>query len=160
MTTEKLIKAIKDYERHALPISKNVFTGNNITAELIEKHCNRYGINCQEEQPLLIVNDSIVGSFGGYGWTGLMITDKTLYYKCTKDSFLSGLIALSSKGIIPLEQVHTIAIGHHDTCFGTAYVGHQLVINNEVMGLLRMGGSIEYDEKAISQLTHIFKATR
>ena len=160
MTTEKLIKAIKDYERHALPISKNVFTGNNITAELIEKHCNRYGINCQGEQPILIVNDSIVGSFGGYGWTGLMITDKTLYYKCTKDSFFSGLIALSSKGIIPLEQVHTIAIGHHDTCFGTAYVGHQLVINNEVMGLLRMGGSIEYDEKAISQLTHIFKDTR
>jgi len=160
MTTEKLIKAIKDYERYALPISKNVFTGNNITAELIEKHCNRYGINCQGEQPILIVNDSIVGSFGGYGWTGLMITDKTLYYKCTKDSFFSGLIALSSKGIIPLEQVHTIAIGHHDTCFGTAYVGHQLVINNEVMGLLRMGGSIEYDEKAISQLTHIFKATR
>ena len=160
MTTEKLIKAIKDYERHALPISKNVFTGNNITAELIEKHCNRYGITCQGEQPILIVNDSIVGSFGGYGWTGLMITDKTLYYKCTKDSFFSGLIALSSKGIIPLEQVHTIAIGHHDTCFGTAYVGHQLVINNEVMGLLRMGGSIEYDEKAISQLTHIFKATR
>lgn len=160
MTTEKLIKAIKDYERHALPISKNVFTGDNITAELIEKHCNRYGINCQGEQPILIVNDSIVGSFGGYGWTRLMITDKTLYYKCTKDSFLSGLVALSSKGIIPLEQVHTIAIGHHDTCFGTAYVGHQLVINNEVMGLLRMGGSIEYDEKAISQLTHIFKATR
>lgn len=160
MTTEKLIKAIKDYERHALPISKNVFTGDNITAELIEKHCNRYGINCQEEQPLLIVNDSIVGSFGGYGWTGLMITDKTLYYKCTKDSFFSGLVALSSKGIIPLEQVHTISIGHHDTCFGTAYVGHQLVINNEVMGLLRMGGSIEYDDKAISQLTHIFKATR
>ncbi len=160
MTTEKLIKAIKDYERHALPISKNVFTGDNITAELIEKHCNRYGINCQGEQPILIVNDSIVGSFGGYGWTGLMITDKTLYYKCTKDSFLSGLVALSSKGIIPLEQVHTIAIGHHDTCFGTAYAGHQLVINNEVMGLLRMGGSIEYDEKAISQLTHIFKATR
>lgn len=160
MTIEKLIKAIKDYERHALPISKNVFTGDNITAELIEKHCNRYGINCQGELPILIVNDSIVGSFGGYGWTGLMITDKTLYYKCTKDSFLSGLVALSSKGIIPLEQVHTIAIGHHDTCFGTAYVGHQLVINNEVMGLLRMGGSIEYDEKAISQLTHIFKATR
>lgn len=160
MTTENLIKAIKDYECHALPISKNVFTGDNITAELIEKHCNRYGITCQEEQPLLIVNDSIVGSFGGYGWTGLMITDKTLYYKFTKDSFFSGLIALSSKGIIPLEQVHTIAIGHHDTCFGTAYVGHQLVINNEVMGLLRMGGGIEYDEKAISQLTHIFKATR
>ena len=160
MTTENLIKAIKDYECHALPISKNIFTGNNITAELIEKHSSRYGINCQGEQPILIVNDSIVGSFGGYGWTGLMITDKTLYYKCTKDSFLSGLVSLSSKGIIPLEQVHTIAIGHHDTCFGTAYVGHQLVINNEVMGLLRMGGSIEYDEKAISQLTHIFKATR
>ncbi len=160
MTTEKLIKAIKDYERHALPISKNVFTGDNITAELIEKHCSRYGINCQGEQPILIVNDSIVDSFGGYGWTGLMITNKTLYYKCTKDSFLSGLVALSSKGIIPLEQVHTIAIGHHDTCFGTAYVGHQLVINNEIMGLLRMGGGIEFDDKAISQLTHIFKATR
>ena len=81
MTKENIIKAIKDYECHALPVSKNVFTGDNITAELIEKHCNRYGINCQGEQPLLSINDSIVGSFGGYGWTGLMITDKTLYYK-------------------------------------------------------------------------------
>ena len=153
MRKENIIKAIKDYESHALPLSKNVFTGDNITAELIEKHSCRYGINCQGEQPLLIVNDSIVGSFGGYGWTGLMITDKTLYYKCTKDSFLSGLIAFSSK-------VQTIAIGNHDACFGTAYVGHQLVINNEVMGLLRMGGDVEFDDKAISQLNHIFKAAR
>lgn len=160
MTKENIIKAIKDYECHALPVSKNVFTGDNITAELIEKHCSRYGINCQGEQPILIVNDSIIGSFGGYGWTGLMITDKTLYYKCTKDSFLSGLIAFSSKGIVPLEQVQTIAIKNHDACFGTAYVGHQLVINNEVMGLLRMGGGIEFDDKAISQLNHIFKAAR
>ncbi len=83
-----------------------------------------------------------------------------LYYKCTKDSFLSGLIAFSSKGIVPLDKVQTIAIGNHDTCFGTAYVGHQLVINNEIMGLLRMGGRIEFDDKAISQLNHIFKAAR
>ena len=81
-------------------------------------------------------------------------------YKCTKDSFLSGLIAFSSKGTLPLDQVQSIAIGNHDACFGTAYVGHQLVINNEVMGLLRMGGGIEFDNKAISQLNHIFKAAR
>ena len=35
MTKENIIKAIKDYECHALPVSKNVFTGDNITAELI-----------------------------------------------------------------------------------------------------------------------------
>ena len=99
---------------HFLQVKKCFLLVTTFTAELIEKHCNRYGINCQGEQPLLIVNDSIVGSFGGYGWTGLMITDKTLYYKCTKDSFLSGLIAFSSKGILPLDQVQTIAIGNYD----------------------------------------------
>ena len=63
---------------------------------------------------------------------------------------------LSNKGEIPLKQIHNIAIGRHDACIGTAYVGHQLLINGKNMGLLRMGGSVEFNEKAINELSIIF----
>lgn len=105
---------------------------------------------------MLAVNKSIPGTVGGYGWSGLLITDKNVYYRCIKDTFWASLVASSNKGTIPLEQVVSIRIGAHDHCFGTAYIGHQLLINNNNVGLLRMGGSMEYDDKAIDELNQIF----
>lgn len=75
-----------------------------------------------------------------------------------KDSFLSGLVALSDKGSLPLSEVSSLAIGHHDHAFGSAYLGHQLIVNDRVVGLLRMGGSIFFDETAIEELGAIFQS--
>lgn len=87
------------------------------------------------------------------------VTDKKIYYKCIKYSFWSGLVALSDKGEFSLDQVHSVSIGDCDHCFGTAYIGHQLLVNGQNLGILRMGGGMEWDEKAIEELNIIFSRT-
>lgn len=74
------------------------------------------------------------------------------------DTFLSSLTLNRSRKIIPLNEINTISIGEHDHCYGTSYEGHQLIINGKVVGLIRMGTSIEYDEDMINELTEIFNA--
>lgn len=154
MEATELMQIIQNYAESHQPKSKNVFLLDEVK-KVLELHKKRYAQINADEKPLLAVNKNIM-AVGGYGWSGLLITDKKLYYKCTKDTFWAGLVMLSNKGEIPLKQIHSIAIGRHDACFGTAYVGHQLLINGKNMGLLRMGGSVEFDEKAINELSIIF----
>lgn len=153
---EKLLKAIETFATSRQAKSKNVYLLNDIDCKLLELHKKRYAEIGSDEKPLLAVNKCIPGTVGGYGWSGLLITDKNVYYRCIKDTFWASLVASSNKGTIPLEQVVSIRIGAHDHCFGTAYIGHQLLINNNDVGLLRMGGSMEYDDKAIDELNQIF----
>ena len=94
---------------------------------------------------------------GGYGWTGILITDKNIYYRLLKDAFWSSVIAIPNKGRIAMGQVFSMQIGNHDGCLGTAYIGHQLLVNGKVLGLLRMGGAIEFDEKLIDILRGLFE---
>ncbi|MCM1032089.1 MAG: hypothetical protein NC410_11685 [Oscillibacter sp.] len=157
MLKEKLIETIETYVKSHAIKSSNVYLLDDITPKLLALHQKRYAAQMgNNERPLLVVNKSILGTIGGYGWSGLLITDKKIYYKCIKDAFYAGLVALSVKGEIPLEQISSINIGEHDACFGVAYMGHQLVINGKVLGLLRMGGSVEFDDKAIEELNQIF----
>lgn len=158
MVKEKLLEAIKTYAESHAAKSKNVYLLDDIEPGLLALHRKRYASQMADsERPLLVVNKSILGTVGGYGWSGLLVTDRKLYYKCVKDTFWAGLVALSDKGEIPLEEVRSVSIGKHDHCFGTAYVGHQLVVNGNVLGLLRMGGSVEFDDKAIEELNQIFR---
>ncbi len=142
----------------AAPKSKNLYTLEGISSEVLARHNKLYAKMGSDEKPLLLVNYKIVGSMGGYGWSGIAITDKNIYFKCVKDSFLSGIYAAATSGVMPLASVKSIAIGDHDHCYGTAYVGHQLVINGEVKGLLRMGGAILLDDELIENLAHIFNS--
>lgn len=160
MKKEKLLEAIKTYaDSHAVK-SKNIYLLGDIDSKLLSIHKKNYASQMgSDEEPLLVVNKNIPGTVGGYGWSGLLITDKKIYYKCIKDSFWSGLVALSEKGELSIEQVQSISIGNHDHCFGTAYVGHQLLVNGRNLGLLRMGGGMEWDEKAIEELNAIFSRT-
>lgn len=158
MEVDNLTKSVLEYIAKYSANSKNVFTRTNLTPKIIEKHRKRYAHILNDEIPLLAVNDTIFGTIGGYAWSGLIITNKKLHYKCIKDTVISGLIALSNKGSIPIDNIHSIAIGEHDCCFGTAYMGHQLIINGKVIGLLRMGGSTLFDEETINDLSHIFNA--
>lgn len=157
MLKEKLLESITTYVNSHSVKSKNVYLLDDINRDLLELHKKRYAFQLgSDEKPLIAVNKKILGTVGGYGWSGLLITDKKIYYKCIKDAFWSGLVALSDKGEIPLEQVRSVEIGEHDHCFGSAYMGHQVLINGENKGLLRMGGSVEFDDKAIDELNHIF----
>ncbi|KXB36633.1 hypothetical protein HMPREF1869_00655 [Bacteroidales bacterium KA00251] len=129
-----------------------------IPSDVIKLHEKRLGINLQsDETPLLAVNKKIIGAVGGYGWSGLLNTNKNIYYRLLKNAFFSSLIAIAKKGCIPMEQVVSLQIGNHDACFGTAYVGHQFLVNGKVLGLLRMGGGIEFDEKLMDILRKLFE---
>lgn len=156
MNAESLINVSEAFLKSHQQKSKNVYLLDAITTDVLAIHAKNSGPIGHGERPLLAVNKKIPGTIGGYGWSGLLITDKKIYYKCLKDSFFSSLVALSNKGILPLEQVKSLAIGKHDACFGTAYTGHQLIINGNVAGLLRMGGGMEFDDAAINELQYIF----
>ena len=153
-----LENAILNYAKSSQSKSKSVFLAGDIPAKVLDCHKKRHAAFEPSEKVLMAVNHKIIGSFGGYMWSGLLVTYSRLYFKCIKDSFLSGLVPLSTKDSLPLMEINSIEIGEHDGCFGTAYIGHQLIINNEVKGLLRMGGDMMYDEKMIDELNSLFQS--
>ena len=71
----------------------------------------------------------------------------------TKDSnkWLNG-----PKGFINFEDLKSIQIGVHERCYGTSYIGHNLVINGEEYGLIRIAKAIEYDEPLTKYCNQLF----
>ena len=53
------------------------------------------------------------------------------------------------KGFMNFENLKSIQIGKHDRCYGTSYNGHNLVINGEEYGLIRMSKAIGFDKPLI-----------
>lgn len=157
---EKLDNTIALLKEQHRELSKNLYLEGNIPDKVLERHTKWYAPVKSDEKVLFAVNYKIPGTVGKYGWTGMLVTDKSIYYRCLKNSFFSSLVAIAQTGIIPLAEIESIAIGDHDTCFGTAYTGHKLLVNGQVKGLLRMGGGIEYDEKLIDDLSYIFSALK
>lgn len=91
--------------------------------------------------------------------TRILITDKRIYFKVLPDSFWVGLtcnFAKKIEGNCEIKGLNYLEIAEHDHSIGSAYVGHQLKINDDVVGLIRMGTGIEYDEDAIKYLNGLF----
>ena len=140
-------KTIKGYLKELSPID-NVFWGDKITNTLMLKH--KYCELEEGERPLIVVNKGGM-PFSGF-FTGMVITNKYVHFRLVKDGFWVGLIAFLMKPIIGKEKltdIKLLQIGEHDAAFGTAYIGHQLIINDKVYGLLRMGTGIEYNDSII-----------
>lgn len=161
MQAEKLMAAVKFYNNlQQQDKSKYIFILEGINKKLLSFHQKCYSITIPEdEKPLMVINHNIPGTIGGrFGWSGMLLTDKKLYFKCLKDSCWSSLIPQTVTGVIPLEKVNSISLGDIDHCLGSAYIGHQLIINGKIVGLLRMGGSIPCDDKTIEGIVMIFGA--
>ncbi len=157
MYATKLFANIDALKESGEALPKALFL-SPIPSDVIELHQKRLGIQLQpDEKPLLAVNKKIIGTVGGYGWTGILLTDKRLYYRLLKDSEFSSLIPINNKGGIPVEQLSSLQIGNHDTCRGKAYIGHQLLVNGNVLGLLRMGGGLLFDDKLMDILSGLFE---
>jgi len=133
--------------RLAIKPTANVLTLDAINEDILNRLRNIYA-GSLEGQPLFAVNTR--RPWFGFPFTGLLITDKGFAFKTVKNSFFSSLMPLRG-GIatLPQAEVRSFQIGQHDHCFGTAYVGHECIVNGEVVGLIRMGNGIEYDETAI-----------
>ncbi len=130
----------------------------NVKSNLTDEKIKESGLVYDEgENPLLLLyKKSLFYDLK----TRILITDKKIYYKALPDSFWTGLTANFCKkieGSFELQNVNQLSIAEHDHCIGTAYVGHQLMINNTVVGLIRMGTGVEFDENAITYLNCLFE---
>lgn len=157
MDITKLKKAIDTLKASGVVHSDSLYFTEEIDSKLREAIEKWYAPIPQNEEILLFTN-KIGKSFFWYFLTGICITNAALYCRLQADTFLSSLTFRIKKSIIPLTEINTISIG--DDCYGYrySYQGHQLIINGKVVGLIRMGTSIVYDEDMINELTEIFNA--
>lgn len=153
----RLVNAIESYAESDKGKSKSIYLLGDVN-NVLELHEKRYAEINGNERPLLALNKTIPGCIGGYGWTGLLITDKAIYWRCLKDSFFASLVSIPVKGSIPLKELRNIKFGRQDACFGSSYIGHKLIINDSIIGLLRIVGNATTDETAKNELDTIFGA--
>ncbi len=130
-----------------------ITVGSKLTNELI----NQSGMYFEKEEvPLLLLfKKSLFFDLK----TRILITDKRIYFKTLPDTFFIGLtcnFAKKMEGKCKIQGLEYLEIAEHDHAIGTAYIGHQLKINNDVVGLVRMGTSVEFDEDAIKYLNELF----
>lgn len=136
--------------------SKNIWCLDEISPEQIEKHKKAYLNLSDGEKPLILLNK---GTLIGSVFTGLMITNTCIHFCTLKKSFFASLIPWllkGAKGKAKISGLGSLEIAEHDTCFGTAYVGHELRIDDEILGYIRMGTGMTFDEEAISFLNGLF----
>ncbi len=144
---------IENYINEKVLKTDCIVVGNSLTNEIIVQ--SGMQISNDEKPLLLLYKKSLFYDLK----TRILITNKHIYFKALPDTFWIGLtcnFAKKIEGKFELERIKNIEIAEQDHAFGTAYVGHQLKINNEVMGLVRMGANAEYDEETIKYLNNLF----
>ncbi len=155
-----LENAVKTYQESSLQKSKKLFLLDAIPAKTLNVHKEIYANIPVGERAMVLFGHVGAIRIGSWGCTGVVITDKKLYYRTLKDAFLTSITnKKGEEGSISLEKIKDLRIGEHDHCYGTNYVGHQLIINGIVLGLVRMGSGIMYDEEmmdGINQLGKVF----
>ena len=167
---------VRDFIQKVYNNTSCVVTGENLTPEFLDAG----GLELQPgETPLLAlktwmnVTDKIESfaktKFGGIGGVAsflkkskmgtMMITDRRMVWvRLRSDTFGASLaLAGTINGEIALEAIQSANIGDHDHCYGTAYVGHQLVGNGNVVGLLRMGAGFVFDEESVAYWSKLFE---
>lgn len=136
--------------------SANIWTGNGIPTNYLVAHKQKYLHLAGNERVLVLLNK---GRMFGNAFTGLIITNTRIHYCTLKNSFFASLIPWflrGPQGAKALAECKSIEIGEHDVCFGPAYVGHQLRIDDQVLGLVRMGTGTCLDDRAIAFLNGLF----
>jgi len=131
--------------------SSNIYILDNITEECLASHKEKHKALNSEEKPLFVLNGK------KHSRTGFVITDKNIYFATVKRAFVSGFYPFKENpSSIPLEYVTSFQIGERDACFGNVYIGHSLMINGQVLGLVRLGyGNLLCDDKALEYINEL-----
>ncbi len=151
---KKSIEEILD-ELNSFYKGKNLGIKEGILPKSLNMHKNQYLMLAKDEIPLILVNNKVTFFYP----SGMVITNKAVHFKTIKQSFFSGLWPLKGEmGKIEFSKINSLEIGAHDSCYGTSYIGHELRINGRILGYLRMGTGVMYDDKMIAYLTDFFTA--
>ena len=155
--TGDLTPIIMEYfDNYSGKTSKNIRFGNEIPNQLLEKHKKRYLDLSSDEQVLVLLEGQY--RFGG-AFTGLAITNKRIHYFTLKKSIFTEILQWwlkGPKGSKIIADLESIEIAQLDSCLGTSYVGHELRINDEILGYVRMGRGVMYDQNAKEFLNGLF----
>ena len=155
--TGDLTPIIMEYfDNYSGKTSKNIRFGNEIPNQLLEKHKKRYLDLSSDEQVLVLLEGQ--NRFGG-AFTGLAITNKRIHYFTLKKSIFASVVPWwlkGPKGSKIITDLESIEIAELDSCLGTSYVGHELRINDEILGYVRMGRGVMYDQNAKEFLNGLF----
>lgn len=91
---------------------------------------------------------------------GLVITNFGIHFNCGKDHFLAGMLMFprGGNGFINYDDLTSLEFDELMVgTFGTSYDGHQLYINKESMGIIRMGNGIEEDTPVLEFTKKLFE---
>jgi len=88
---------------------------------------------------------------------GIAFTNFGLHFTTRQDGFFSPFLLMPKGycGFINYEDLKSFQIAYSDKCYGTNYFGHNLVVNKEEMGLVRMGLGITWDEPVIKFINNL-----
>jgi hypothetical protein len=99
-----------------------------------------------DDKPICYIGGIVIG----HRCTGILMTTEGFFFKTLKDSFFSSILYLSgASGFISKKDLRSIMIGNPDRCYGYTYYGHQLLVNNEVMGLVNYSNWKGHGEESI-----------
>ena len=136
--------------------SKHIWTGNAIPESILEIHKKQYLNIAVDEIVLVLLNNKRWYQIAGFGWSGLAITNKAIHYCVLKESFLASILPIKIKGFSRFTENRSLEIAKHDACLGTAYIGHELRINDKIIGYVRMGTDMSLDTKTLEYLNSLF----
>ena len=143
----EIIKATFEKMSRNQVISPLLLEADQITNEKLQQHAKYLSLE-PGEKPMFMV-DVKVAIWGRL--TGLLVTDRNVYYQCMKITFRK------KRGKVALSDLNEISLG--DIVFdGTTYLGHRLSLNGNVVGSLVLGRGITFDDKLVENLETLFKA--
>lgn len=155
----KLESAIREFDlNYNGKKSSNISVLENITQEQLNFHIKKLDLVLDaDEKPLLMLN--LKKGIRLYGFSGFLITDKKIHFSLLKRSYFATYFPRKDKDLLPIRisDINSFQIGKLDSCIGTTYVGHDLVINNKPLGLVRLGFGLLYDEEALNYINGLSK---
>jgi hypothetical protein len=140
--------------------SKYIYTGDEIKSKYIENHKSRYLILEPDEKLLVMLNKGAI--FGVL--TGLIVTNQKIHFCTLKKSVWAGYLPwfftgpkgsrrISDLSSIEIAESFFLQLNYWDGS-STSYIGHELRINDEILGYVRMGTF--FDKKAVAFLNGLF----
>lgn len=131
-----------------------------------KKHCIYFGDKLSLSQKFkfrktltLAEGEELWFHGGGKGYkSGFAFTNYGLHFLTFQDGFFSPMLMFpkGDSGFVNYDDLRSLHIADSDRCYGSNYYGHNLIVNGEYQGLVRMSNGITFDEPAIKFCNQLF----
>lgn len=150
-----LASLIREFDlKYVLEKSKNICVLDEINDEEIAFQIKYRGLVLDSDEKLLLILNKKMWVLNKQT-SGFAITTKGIHFSLIRRLYFPVVREKPRK--IKLEGIDSFQIGEHDSCYGTNYVGHDLMINNQKLGLVRLGYGLMYDDKALRYINELSK---